>query len=813
MQKSTLSPMRFGNDEQHLYLSSKDVRNALDAMVSGSANQDHTVLRSLLIVHHVIENPDVPSIDPQLAYPVYRVLIDVISSEITRYRKVLDVAVVEGTTKADYLEQIANDMGVQSQDLVGWSILYHCYVRVDINLSVEQFAKVAGIGVRSARRYRNQAVESLTHVLIEQETAARQNHKKRLLYASLPGNTRRLIGRTTEQNQLYDCICKQTPSHVLLSGAPGIGKSTLTEATLSHAIANGDLFAERIVWINNPQSLQDVIRKLSIQLLPYDSTVDVSEWLQAYQCLIVLDNISAFGQHLRSGLVDLLKKLSASTVICIVDEITPGDVFDHRIMLTEIPKLKAHELIRVCAQSAHQEISPWEVEQIYQRTSGNPLAICTYVTLWFEGEEKLDHNTLMELVGRHLGQLGHTTKQLWIALNLFGEGGCTLSELRHIWPSLNVNEHLSHLSRRFLAMPQRYRFGENDQHVCIPDLGRQYFRLLYERDSTTRDIVNTFLVEVTDALLHTPDIALRVVESVMFLEFVDIPHTVQADWIDICGNLKAPVDDMWKNAVGEAFDMHDQNFSESLGSAQHYLDTRQLTRAKYIAEQLVAHAGEAGDFVVQSQALMILAQIAQSQGYFVDAYNLLIRCKKDAQRRGDEAFLSKCIMEITQIELERREGRAALNLLNQLPDAQKTSFDYQFKVTNALILIDRLSEKEQDHLIEILDQVFVHALENQQRHHLGRVHHLAGQWHIKDGNYEEALKHLHTAVSYFDIEDDPVAFARCMTNLAVAHMKLDAHDHALALLDRALKVQMAIGDQLGLALTRYNQVISNQKLS
>jgi len=146
-----------------VYISHDDVRTVLDAMINPTTSWVNIEsLSSLALVDRFLSNPDLPAFRNMSDLAIYEIIISIITDELLNHRRTLSLLLPSHKhTAKQYEHNITLDVQTNSAELLHWSLLYHCYVRVDLNISIERFAKLAMCTVRTVRRYRQYAVEQL----------------------------------------------------------------------------------------------------------------------------------------------------------------------------------------------------------------------------------------------------------------------------------------------------------------------------------------------------------------------------------------------------------------------------------------------------------------------------------------------------------------------------------------------------------------------------------------------------------------------------------------------------------------------------
>ena len=110
-----------------------------------------------------------------LEYAVHQVLSMIIETELRQQRYVLKIPHRRShiaVTQLQAMQDIQQDALTRSLPLIGWSLLYHIYMRPELNISLAQYSCQINVDIRTVRRYRHAAVNRLLHCLIYAEANA-----------------------------------------------------------------------------------------------------------------------------------------------------------------------------------------------------------------------------------------------------------------------------------------------------------------------------------------------------------------------------------------------------------------------------------------------------------------------------------------------------------------------------------------------------------------------------------------------------------------------------------------------------------------
>ena len=153
--------MQYGEPEHDkLYISKADVRAALKAIASPSTpSAQLDSLYALVLIDQFLANPDLPAIRHSREFALYEIITQIITDALSNQRKQLGLSpACVCANQEEYHQKITLDAQQESTELVCWSLLYHCYVQVELNIDADQYSKLVGFSPRTLRRYQGNRV-------------------------------------------------------------------------------------------------------------------------------------------------------------------------------------------------------------------------------------------------------------------------------------------------------------------------------------------------------------------------------------------------------------------------------------------------------------------------------------------------------------------------------------------------------------------------------------------------------------------------------------------------------------------------------
>lgn len=361
------------------FISEKAVRESLDSLLYTSTDKGQSQLEKLMLIDEFLSNPDLPNTPHKREFAVHHILTSIIVDELVSHRKVYDFnAPQHKTTIKTAKDEITQDTQTNNQELIGWSWLYYHYVRVDLNITPSEFSQLALVDRRTLRRYQLHTIKRLTQRLFELEWDSSKRQRERRLYAELPlpmMTRMTLFGRDHDLRRMRHMMQTLTPCHIQITGNHGIGKTAFVQEIVREEIDKGH--ADHLIWINEPQSVNDVYQMIEQQLNYTAINQTLRQYLTTKQVIIVLDDIHNLNTS--DDFLSLLDDLSNAVVLLINHHYLFLKNAKGHLQLNKLDDAAVADMIRdMVAKNYHGElasITADDIAVIQQTTQGHPLAI------------------------------------------------------------------------------------------------------------------------------------------------------------------------------------------------------------------------------------------------------------------------------------------------------------------------------------------------------------------------------------------------------------------------------------------------------
>lgn len=766
------------------YISREDVSHALASLIHSSRNLEANGLRHLLLVDLAVNAPAMPAGDNVRDYVLRDLLVSTITTTLSEQRAAFLLSAPDEHAAIDVVrEEIAESVEQGAFKLNVWSLLYYRYVRADLALSVEELAEALAIHPRTISRYNDEGIELLKERLIFAEYQARQGQAQRRLYTAIPYSVpAKMVGRTELLQSAREMLIRLSPRHILVTGAPGIGKTTFVQEVLRQRIDSGSL--DQIVWIEQPTSVEYIHQRIKETLLREDSKISLRDYLLLYHVAIVVDGITNI-THDRPALEELLRELGAATVFLVNRVYTPLVSVGAHIALPEIDLNAAYDLVEDLLPASDPAYKREAIQSLYESLGGNPLALRLAAGLLDSEGWKAVHGELNDRLFQQLFlSLEFFAQRAWCALALFSHGA-SFEILASTW-GIKISA--------LLAL-QRYgvlNINENSCHL-LP-AASEYIRQQHAHFQAIRVFVDSLIEQ-----MKAGNGVLDVIENVLSTGFPEIEPVKKREWIHLVWKegLRRNHWALWR-AILEPY-LSQSPSSDLMLQTAYSICLRRLGESgesEKVFQKTVAEAGRMGQFDDQARALVEWSVLLKQRGEFARAYSYLQQAKRYADRVNDPELLATLTVHEAEILIEQGRGGEGFELLLRLPQ------------TAAVLALESEAQfilGNYEHCRRLATQGWELTENNLATE--ASLYTIIGRSYGEENNQDQMQRYLTNAVMLFERLDDLFSLARAETNLAASLILARQFADADLLLARSEHIQTYLNDALGLSTTLHNRRI------
>ncbi|MBZ0281020.1 MAG: hypothetical protein K8L97_09780 [Anaerolineae bacterium] len=160
-------------------ISETHVRAALDGLLyKVTAYREPNPLEDLRLVDWLCASPTFPDTPMKRQLALADALTALIAEAYSHHRRVHGLESPQNQTALTEARiQITQDAAAQSPELRAWGWLYYRYVRIDLDITLSQFAGMCCVDVRTLQRYAAHGVRRLTERLVFLERQVRMERQ------------------------------------------------------------------------------------------------------------------------------------------------------------------------------------------------------------------------------------------------------------------------------------------------------------------------------------------------------------------------------------------------------------------------------------------------------------------------------------------------------------------------------------------------------------------------------------------------------------------------------------------------------------
>jgi len=788
-------------NKDHNFISIADIVAALDELVSASEGLSFSNrLRTLVLVDVFLADPSLPKIEDAREFAVFYILTTTIREHYYRTRQSLDLVSLSDTSSLIEAKQaIIQDTQQNAAELLSWSYLYYCYVRVGLNIRLLEFSELAGIADRTVRRYRHKGFQRIYRILIAQEWEACSLQREIRLRAQLPGVASSILfGREGDFGIIQSLLAGNFAFNLFVSGASGIGKTSLIESYI-RAYIGGRLpetpQIDQLIWISAPESPAIIYDTIDRQIYVENSIIGLQEYLLLYHCVIVIDNLGRI-QEISSFIDDLLQLLHPAQVILINCDFIPSSHLTKHLVLNEITYDEMRLMIEYNTENKRQaeNLDEYAINLLWDAVGGNPRSIRLAAEQLAMGDLLVSNFEISQLgLEENYRRLSEKAIRFFAALMLYPAFEPRISQVIELFGEMLYLEGFSELIRHHMV-----EVISLEPYLCKPlTLHIQYFQAIYTRhEANIVQIVEELLIRLQQKSSDYPHIGLAAIAKLLNEKWLHIESVTQERWMLML--LESGVnqhDDLWRITLQNLYQTRKKSLDIQLQIAYSVVMRRgcQWDEAHRILQYVIEKAGQGGNFKIQAKALIELGVVFRCQGDFNNALKTLEQSAATTIRLKDAKLTDRVSLELAQLAIDMMNGSQALDYLKHAEITRESLLlaSEAYLLKNDIANCQAMAGKAA--LLSPDDRLF-----------LARSHTVMGRSSNALEDYMSAHEHFSLAVAYLQNSNNLYGLARAQSNLASALINLQDHNIARRLLEDAIRTQKLIGDKLGEQLSVYN---------
>lgn len=728
------------------------VRLALETMRQAESLGIAHPLTRFISLHPI----DTPRSIAALDTIIFRRLANLIRRRLNQHRNFYGLPAVKPHVDSADAKQ---DFQFGNTELEAWSVLYYRYVRVDLDLSLDQLEALTRQDRRTLHRRQSKGMSRLTHDLTRRELRARTRQRQIALRTQLPlPFAPQLVGRSELMaSALTWLVAPDPPRHLMLYGAPGVGKSALALA-LAHQLIEQQI-VQNVVWISySPILSEQIAVRLGISSEldgNLDSRAMLSTYLQRVDTLVVIDDAQPLVEDVQAWNTVLRTLGAARLLICAATPGAPDPLDVPCIRVPDLDKAAALDLLAREVARSHRTISEEHISRIYDELGGNPRGLRLALSA---GRHYSPQPISAELYGAVWAKASLAAQLLWLILALC-PSRCAESELqRMLAEEADAAEALDDLSRLSVIEVE----SEQPEVILFP-LARAYAETVLQDE--TQYAVSRRAVEIThDGLMAQPDAA----ACLHLLDRMQRAFMPAALRLDLAYSFAPIVEHagawlQWRSYLESLRD--ETSGADRLWIGLHLgLTYRWLTQwddATYLLSAVIEDAGRVGAFDMQARAMTELAVVHRLQRRTDVVAELLDRAESYYRRHQDKDGIEQITSEYVQMALDMGNARLAQEYLDRMGQ----------DLSPRLLNLAALTALRADDPLRALD--FAQVAQNELSEdlpRLGRTLALIGQIHYRLGNWATAVNYLVYALALMEEQHDLLGHARTRLNLSAIYL-------------------------------------------
>ncbi|MBN1122186.1 MAG: tetratricopeptide repeat protein [Anaerolineae bacterium] len=800
------------------------VQHVLECMRSARPIDDDNPLRRLVWVHAQIDSCGFVTSPVERDVALSAVLTDLITDRLRQFRVIHRIPTDVGEHREEALDVLLRDFQQANSELEGWSLLYHRYVYIDLDLQVQELSNVLGVSTRQVNRRMSLGLRRLTEMIGQLEIKARLDNRRLWLQLKLPApSSVQLFGDGRAGDDLYEFLHDPSPPHVtVLVGARGIGKTALAQSVVQRLI-EADRY-EDFAWLDfDVQTayttvLHNLARELGYSHLSSTNPDEVEAGLRArlssVPTLVVLDS----ADHIEDldNLLPRLGRLTAPGHALVISRRHPP--IESPVRVVQVQPLDLDSFSDLLLDAARRRrisrtvhLDEAVLRDLHTMLGGNPLAGRMVIgQMAFLPLDRVMENLssiqvdqgeglLQSMFGSVWEALDETARQAAAAISLLPSKEAAWAKIltmSRLEPN-DLDSALEALTTCSLvdASGDEPLYGMSPlARRFVREQGQSYLKQIALMAQGQEGIsLLPYLVDLLPGQVAGED-AKQVSALVVQLSPVVRRSGQWALWRDVLSETA----EQMRLSAGDPDSL--AVILLELGVAYRWLGKFSL--AGKLLSEAVALFGETGDYARQAEALVEIGWLSQDLGHTEPAYEAFQRAAATAQRYRRPDIRRQALNGLVNLALHNDRVEQALELSQLALDTfEDDPPDGQTLSTHSIALLRAGAvDAALGVQLQALDRFHVDGnIPAQSRTHLrlGMAYSAAGQ-------YDAAHEHFSEGLYLMESLGDALGRARTLTNLGAVYAFQEKWEGARSTWEQALGLQQSLDDRVGMAYTWYN---------
>lgn len=774
-----------GDEFKRPDITSTSVKKAFQTLTyTMQDDSDGITLKTLSLVDNFLDSPHCPPAENLRQYALAEILTDIVIQQLTRMRRLFDLPAPDIRDPLSVAHnQIIADSASDSPQLIGWSFIYHHYIRNELGITQERYSEISHMVKRTLRRYIQHTLEAVANILIEKEWSIRQKKHQQNLRQTIPVAQRiPITGRDKELYTLGSLLPDSDGAGkcILITGTAGCGKTTFVGQCLHQFITENP--PDYLFWLNFFESVEDTYQRL-LKATHLQQKNQLMKLFMSNRVVVIVDNLNNSNTRQIQRLVHLVRY---TTCVLISRESVSLPDTTHKIHLSPLSQEAVIDMATQILPAVRQSIIEKQVEHIYQSEDQPGDLNAVKVALLQSNDprsSKIHRNTGNGSFQAAYDDLSDAAKQIWWLLSRIDS---KKSLKRYVYHDTSSHMHT--------AMQELYNNSILVYRNDIPLLAVN-MPVLVQSDHLSANEISRML----DTFRQRQMPSLMLIVLLVSRETITMPLVKET--IIYCWQKRDTIphsDFIWRKVFHALNYLVSDDARLLLIQAQYLLSTQDIQSAYRTLQSAIFTAGHHGEFRLQTEIQLTLVSFYRRTSQYTRAQDVLETVKKTLSRYDEPTLFRVYTMEKIQLIFE-----TSCFIIDDTTELDISS--YPDETLQILMAEYRLFEDETRHCRQLANSILQRdSFSPEEKMAIWTV---TGRSYIRDGQIERGIDWLNAVVSILEQSPDKINTARAQANLAAALLLSGtdtSYHEAEMLLRQAEATQQVIEDTVGLNVTYHN---------